>query len=83
MFNINIFLKFKLHNCLTDNTILEHTARVCDLSGEQGRYTLLVCLVGNEGWQIVKAIISLSTIHKILRKLAALGGDLTINLVML
>ena len=49
MFNINIFLKFKLHNCLTDNTILERTARVCDLSGEQGRYTLLVCLVGNEG----------------------------------
>ena len=41
MFNINILLKFKLHNYLTENTILQCRARACDLSGEQKRYILL------------------------------------------
>ena len=53
MFNINIFFKFKLHNCLTDNTILECRARVCDLSGEQGKYTLPKFIqLTVKGWQI-------------------------------
>ena len=44
--NINVILKFKLHNSSADNPILECRARACDLSGEQGRlHFTKVCLV--------------------------------------
>lgn len=49
MLNINVILKFKLHNSSADNPILECRARACDLS-EQGRlHFTKVCLVESAG----------------------------------